>query len=127
MFIDQFEEAFTLCRDGSARDEFIARVVELAGRDDTVVVLAIRADHLGHCAAQPELADLMSGNDVLVGPMREAELRRAIELPARRVGLAIEAGTRRRDRDRRRRPSRRPAAAVDRTGRDVGAPHATGR
>ena len=32
----------------------------------------------------------MSANNVLVGPMRREELRRAIELPARRAGLRVE-------------------------------------
>ena len=32
----------------------------------------------------------MSANTVLVGPMRREELRRAIELPARRAGLRVE-------------------------------------
>ena len=34
----------------------------------------------------------MTGNDVLVGPMREVELRRAIERPAQRVGVTFEPG-----------------------------------
>ena len=34
----------------------------------------------------------MTGNDVLVGPMRDSELRRTVELPAQRAGLEIEPG-----------------------------------
>ena len=92
VFIDQFEEAFTVCTDDAAQAQFVDQVVDLSNQDDTVVILAVRADHVGHCAAHPALADLISGNQVLVGPMREAELRRAIELPARRAGLTIEPG-----------------------------------
>jgi DNA-binding SARP family transcriptional activator/class 3 adenylate cyclase/WD40 repeat protein/energy-coupling factor transporter ATP-binding protein EcfA2 len=92
VFVDQFEETFTT---GAARGEqegFINRLLELVDRPDTAVVLAIRADHLGRCATYPELADRLTGNDVLVGPMRDAELRRTVELPAHRAGLEIEHG-----------------------------------
>lgn len=91
VFVDQFEEAFTLCDDGSERVEFFDRIVQLA-MGGTVIVFAIRGDHLEACAAHPDLAALVDGNDVLVGPMRDSELRRAIELPAQRVGLALEPG-----------------------------------
>jgi DNA-binding SARP family transcriptional activator/WD40 repeat protein/energy-coupling factor transporter ATP-binding protein EcfA2 len=92
VFVDQFEETFTHCDDETEREDFVGRLVELAERPTAVVVLAVRADHLGLCATYPELADLLTGNDVLVGPMRDSELRRAVELPARRVGLDVEAG-----------------------------------
>jgi WD40 repeat protein len=61
-----------------------------AARERTVVVLAVRADFYGRCAAQPELSRLLGRNHVLVGPMARDELRRAIERPAERVGLSVE-------------------------------------
>ena len=54
------------------------------------MLVAVRADFYGRCAAYPELSRLLGANHVLVGPMRRAELRRAIELPARRAGLHVE-------------------------------------
>ena len=92
VFVDQFEEAFTLCRDATDRQAFAEALTALTGRADTVVVLAVRADHLGHCAELADIADLISGNQVIVGPMRESELRRAIEFPARRAGLTLDGG-----------------------------------
>ena len=56
------------------------------------MVVAVRADYYGHCAADPALAGLLAANHVLVGPMDPDELRRAIELPARRAGLRLEPG-----------------------------------
>ena len=56
-----------------------------------MVILSFRADFYGHCAAHPELARLVAANQVLVGSMTEEELRRAVELPARRVGVQIES------------------------------------
>ena len=55
-----------------------------------VVVVALRADFYGRFAAYPELAELLGANHVLVGPMQASELRRAVELPAGRVGLRVE-------------------------------------
>ena len=50
----------------------------------------MRADFYGHCATYDRLARLVGANQVLVGPMRRDELRRAIVEPARRVGLRVE-------------------------------------
>jgi WD40 repeat protein/class 3 adenylate cyclase len=92
LVIDQFEELFTTCQDEEERSRFVERVVAIA-RDAhrAVVVLGLRADFSGECAAYPELAELLVANLVLVGPMTADELRRAVELPARRAGLRVES------------------------------------
>jgi WD40 repeat protein/DNA-binding SARP family transcriptional activator len=90
--VDQFEEAFTACRDAAERAAFVDALVAWA-RDTgrrTLVLVAVRADFYGHCARFSELSRLLGTNHVLVGPMRRHELRRAIELPARRAGLRVE-------------------------------------
>jgi WD40 repeat protein/DNA-binding SARP family transcriptional activator len=91
--VDQFEEVFTTCQDEGERAAFLAALTEAAwaGRNVTVVVV-VRADYYGHCTADPTLADLLAANHMLVGPMGADELRRAIELPARRAGLRLEPG-----------------------------------
>ena len=91
--IDQFEEVFTACGEELERAAFIDALVACA-RDErrrTLVLVALRADFYGRCAGYPELAALLSANHVLVGPMRRDELRRAIELPARRAGLTVDS------------------------------------
>ncbi|HSI80565.1 MAG TPA: hypothetical protein VK919_07945, partial [Solirubrobacterales bacterium] len=90
--VDQLEEIFTACRDETERAAFTNAVVALAADADqrVVVVLGIRGDYYGRCAMYAELSERMSANNVLVGPMRRDELRRAIELPARRAGLWVE-------------------------------------
>jgi hypothetical protein len=92
LLIDQFEEAFVACRDQAEREAFFDALVEGAGDPDErlVVVLAIRGDFYARCAEHGELSTLVSANQLLVGPMRRDELRRAIELPARRAGLRVE-------------------------------------
>jgi hypothetical protein len=50
----------------------------------------MRADFYGRCAGHRALASLLASAQILVGPMDEGELRRAIELPAQRAGLAVQ-------------------------------------
>ena len=90
--VDQFEEVFTACRDAAERAAFVDALVACARdtRRRTLVLIAVRADFYGHCARFPELSRLLGANHVLVGPMRRHELRRAIELPARRAGLRVD-------------------------------------
>jgi WD40 repeat protein/DNA-binding SARP family transcriptional activator len=90
--VDQFEEAFTACRDESERAAFVDALLTAARdpRRRALVLIAVRADFYGRCSVYPELSRLLGANHVLVGPMRREELRRAIELPARRAGLRVE-------------------------------------
>ena len=85
LVVDQFEELFTACQDERERAEFASALLRLPR-----VVLAVRADFYGRCAAYPELSRALRDNHVLVGPMNREELRRAIERPARRAGLVVE-------------------------------------
>lgn len=93
VIVDQFEEAFTICRDDAERAAFVQTLVALARDQErrAVVVLAVRADFYGRCAEYRDLATLLGTSHVLVGPMTAEELRRAIELPARSAGLRVEA------------------------------------
>ena len=91
LVIDQFEEVFTICADERERTAFIEAVGDAAVQPErSLVVLGLRGDHYGSCAPYPALAGLLAANNVLVGPMTRDELRRAIELPARRVGWRVE-------------------------------------
>jgi WD40 repeat protein/DNA-binding SARP family transcriptional activator len=92
LFVDQFEELFAV-RDESERATFVSEMLGLLAREPpTAIILAVRSDELGHCAAYPELAERITGNDVLIGPMSDRELARAIEGPAARAHLRVEAG-----------------------------------
>ena len=90
--VDQFEEVFTACRDEAERAAFVDELVAAARdpRRRALVLVAVRADFYGRCAVYPELSRLLGASHVLVGPMRRDELRRAIELPARRAGLTVD-------------------------------------
>ena len=90
--VDQLEEAFVACRDEGERAAFMDALVRSARdpRRRAVVLMAVRADFYGRCAAYPELWRLLGANQTPVGPMRRDELRSAIELPARHAGLEVE-------------------------------------
>ena len=108
VFVDQFEELFTLnvANAPSAPGEprrlvlspdriaFVQNLLRAAmipnGR--TIVILTMRADFYGKCASFPELSDAVSAFQELVGPMTPDELRRAIESPALLSGMEIESG-----------------------------------
>jgi WD40 repeat protein/DNA-binding SARP family transcriptional activator len=94
LVVDQFEEVFTSCRDERERAAFLAALTAAAGAADgyASVVLVVRADYYGHCAADRRLAELLAADQVLVGLMTADELRRAIQRPAERAGLQLEAG-----------------------------------
>jgi DNA-binding SARP family transcriptional activator len=90
--VDQFEETFTACRDERQRAEFMDALSDAEPRHDgrVAIVLAVRADYYGACAAHPRLSRLLGESQVLVGPMEPDELAQAIEGPARRAGLVVE-------------------------------------
>jgi len=87
--VDQLEEAFTICRDYGERGAFFSELARRA-HSGTVVLVALRADFYGRCAAYPEFASLLSSNHVLLGAMQRDELAHAIEGPAERAGLQAE-------------------------------------
>jgi len=92
LVVDQFEEVFTLCHDEDERTGFVDRLVGLASDPERfAIVIGLRGDYYGHCGVYPDLARLVATNQVLVGPMTVEELRRAIELPARRTGVRVES------------------------------------
>jgi hypothetical protein len=94
--VDQFEEVFSLCTDSSQRLVFIRALTAAAsspsGDAPALVVLGLRTDFYDHCTAFPELAEALRHSQILLGAMNAAEIRSAIEQPARRAELEWEPG-----------------------------------
>src|ERR1051325_5816736 len=92
--VDQFEELFTLCASETERAAFVAELLALATRASPAhrVVLTVRTDFEGLVARYPALYDRFNAGRVTITPPSAAELRRAVEGPAARVGLRFEAG-----------------------------------
>ncbi|MGW0810757.1 caspase, EACC1-associated type [Nonomuraea sp. NPDC002799] len=91
IIIDQFEEVF-LSPDTQELQAFLRLVQDLCAESrDTAVVIALRADFLGHCASYPELVPALKHIEVVTS-MSSAELREAIAGPARVAGLELQDG-----------------------------------
>jgi len=91
---DQFEEFFTYQESELDREIFLNHLLEAAEERDgpLTVIFTLRADFYSHCLKVRPLADRLEGRVVNIGPMTESELRRAIEEPARSVGVRFQSG-----------------------------------
>ncbi len=96
LYIDQFEETFTLAADGGERLQFINLLTEASTepKGKLLVLLSMRADFLDHPLNYPQLGKLFNRYNELVQPMAIHELRDAIEKPAHlpTAGLTFDAG-----------------------------------
>lgn len=88
LIVDQFEQLYTQCPDLERRRRFIEALTSRAGP----VVIGVRADFYGEIGGDARLARAVAANQVLLGPMSENDLRRAIEAPARLAGLELAPG-----------------------------------
>jgi WD40 repeat protein len=92
IFIDQFEELFTLCSN-EAQSRFLVELLDLLESDLAVtVILSVRADFYGHFLANKAWIEWVTLGQVSVPPMGTNELREVVEEPARRVGLRFQTG-----------------------------------
>jgi transcriptional regulator with XRE-family HTH domain len=80
IIVDPFEAVFTRCLDEGERRDFVTELCELA--TTTLVIVALRADFYGHALRHPGLAAALQARHVVLGPMTEEQVRRAITEPA---------------------------------------------
>ena len=92
LIIDQMEELFTACREEGERQAFLDNLLNAAEGGQCKIVLTLRADFYAHCARYENLRTALANSQVYIGPMSAAELRRAIEGPAKDKGYTFEAG-----------------------------------
>jgi WD40 repeat protein len=88
LVVDQLEEVATLCRGPDERSAFIDAILDHPGG----LAVALRADRYGEFAQFDEFAQLLASCQVLLGPLDDDEIHRAVSDPARRCGLAVEDG-----------------------------------
>jgi serine/threonine protein kinase len=94
LFVDQFEELYTLCNDPAERAAFTACLSAVA--DDATsplrVVLSIRSDFLDRCAEDQGFVSELSQGLFFLGPPSREGLRDAITQPAEMAGFRFERG-----------------------------------
>lgn len=89
--IDQFEELFhSGLSDADVAESSI--LIAAAVAEGQRAIVAVRADFLSSCAAEPSIGPLFAAGVHLVGPLGPDGLRTAIEEPARLAGLRLEPG-----------------------------------
>jgi WD40 repeat protein len=92
VFVDQWEEVYTLCSDASVRQAFIGQLLNATATDAIRVVLTIRGDFMGRVLENRELSDRLQDGLVTIGPMTRSELEETIIRPAAKIGLSFEEG-----------------------------------
>ncbi|QSJ15844.1 caspase family protein [Nostoc sp. UHCC 0702] len=97
LFIDQFEEIFTLCQNDDERQAFIRLVTQEIKKPEgqNRIILTIRGDFLNRCADYVEIISLINSvppTSFIVTPMSFTELEEAIEKPAKLHGVNFEHG-----------------------------------
>ena len=102
LFIDQFEELFTVARDSSQtpagdramRARFVASLASTAAdsKGFVKIVMTMRADFSGEALSVAGLADLLQDHEVKLGALIGDKLREAIVRPAHECGAIFEKG-----------------------------------
>jgi WD40 repeat protein len=97
LVVDQFEEIFRFRRerrliDGGEEAKGFVNVLLAAAEQSEVpvyVVLTMRSDFLGDCAAFPALPEALNRNQYLVPRMTRAQRRRSVEGPLEIAGVPV--------------------------------------
>lgn len=103
LVVDQLEEIFTQTTEAGVRRTFLDGLTQWArptGDEDSetaadprrLTIVVLRSDHYGNAILHEGLRHALQHHQFLLGPMTEDELRRAVEGPARAVGLGLEPG-----------------------------------
>lgn len=97
IFIDQFEELFTIAQ-ADKRDRFIDNLVQLVkalaktGNRSVKIVATMRADFLDRLSPYSLLIEATDKHRPMIAEMQRDELRLAIEQPAAHHGVVLETG-----------------------------------
>lgn len=92
LLVDQFEEAFTITNGETIRRHFLQTLYDAVTHPNSRLrlIVTLRADFLDRPLNYPGWGELFQARTELVPPMRDEELRAAIEKPAERAGLILD-------------------------------------
>ncbi|MEM7118503.1 MAG: BTAD domain-containing putative transcriptional regulator [Chloroflexota bacterium] len=93
LYIDQFEELFTLVTRKKTADRFIDQLLEAqASSLPITIMLTMRADFMAEALAYPKLAEITQQGLFLLGGMASDEMQQAITQPAQKLNITFEPG-----------------------------------
>lgn len=90
LLVDQFEELYVNSIQPDERQQFLDELLQ--PQQSLSIVITLRADFIGNAISHRPLADALQQGTLLLGPMNQAELERAIAEPARLHGVTFENG-----------------------------------
>jgi hypothetical protein len=95
VFVDQFEEVYSLCDNPTERHIFIENLFRAASdrAAHISVILTLRSDFLGETQRHPVLNQIVAQQGVIIPAMTQEELRRAINKPAELAGYPLDEAT----------------------------------
>lgn len=94
LFIDQFEELFSLSDDENVQRAFADNLAEVVNSTAVghTIVLTMRSDFISRIAKLTKLQSLFEKSQEMVMPLSAGDLHKAIEGPAERAGLKFDQG-----------------------------------
>jgi tetratricopeptide (TPR) repeat protein/energy-coupling factor transporter ATP-binding protein EcfA2 len=95
LFIDQFEELFTLCRSPQEREAFISALLQAVsgeGQAALTVLIALRADYYADISRYDQLRLVVAEHQEFIGAMNRDELASAIDRPLALGNWKIQEG-----------------------------------
>jgi len=98
LFVDQFEELYTLVPDEAMQQHFIDVLLQSINPGQSTraspvkALITLRADFMGRALSYRSFSDILQGASQLLGPMNRSELRLAVEKPAEIQGASFEPG-----------------------------------
>ncbi|MEG4797561.1 CHAT domain-containing protein, partial [Microcoleus sp. LAD1_D1] len=89
---DQFEELYTLCQVKEEQERFVNELLTAITQQNITLVLTLRADFYGYVLSYRPFRDaLQEFTPQLLSSMKREELQQAIELPAQKLAVQLEA------------------------------------
>jgi WD40 repeat protein/energy-coupling factor transporter ATP-binding protein EcfA2 len=92
LYVDQFEELFTQCKDEAARRAFVDNLLTAVNSTPLTVIITLRADFYAHCAQHEGLRQIISQQQQFIGAMSMDELRQTIVKPAEQLNWRFDEG-----------------------------------
>jgi tetratricopeptide (TPR) repeat protein len=95
LFIDQFEELFTLCRSPQEREAFISALLQAVSGENQAaltVLIALRADYYADISRYDQLRLVVAEHQEFIGAMNRDELASAIDRPLALGNWKIQEG-----------------------------------